>query len=291
MGVTRMLSPPFGAIPTGKILRNDVFEPVSLGIQKENLQKTVDKTDISWIVNDNLKILDSIRVPSSLDGKILASLLEKMIKREVEKDPLHKEAVEINKYANDIRVYMQKYFAKIFEFDVKLKEDLAKHAFAASNDYIKSDLPASFARTLTLSLFTECKFIDVFDAKIRREQLSLITYYNDWQKFKRVVESHNAWVDPLDALIDNIDSTRVGLIWYVDFCNSKTIDQIFIPKTLKKSFLDQEYFFGILVDLQRKTDKMRQALASLTRETFATSPSREDPTVDMLCSIMEILGS
>lgn len=127
-----MLSPSFGAVPTEKILRNDVFQPVSLDIGMEKREKIIDKTEISTIINDNLKILDSIRVPSHFNREILSSFLEKMIKRDLENDPLHKDAVEINKYANDIRTYMQQYFDRIFKFHEKLKEDLIRHAFAAS---------------------------------------------------------------------------------------------------------------------------------------------------------------
>jgi len=286
-----MLSPSFGAISTEKILRNDVFQPVSLGIEREKLEKSIDKTEISSIINDNLKILHSIKVPNHFNQEILASFLEKMIKKEIEKDLLHKQAVELNKYANDFRTYMHQYFDKIFKYHEQLKEDLVRQVFVTSNEYIKSDLPASFARTLTLSLFTECKFVDIYNAKIRRERLSLITYYNDHQKFKRVVDNHNAWVDPLDSMLTNIDETRIGILWYVDFSNSQTIEEIFKPKILKKSLLDEEYFFEALIDLQRNTDQMRKALASLSRETFAVSPSRDDSTVDMLCSVMEILGS
>ena len=90
--------------------------------------------------------------------------------------------------------------------------------------------------------------------------------------------------------MNKIDEMRIGLIWYVDFTHSKTLEEIFEPKSLKKSLLDEEYFFGMLVNIQRGTDQLRRALANVSKKTFAVFPSRKDPTVNMLCSVMETMG-
>jgi len=284
-----------GAISTEKIFRNDVFKPVSLGFLKKepDIQtKAREQADIASIVEDNLRILDSIRLPSHFDRETLAEFLERTIREDLEKDPLHKESVELDKYAKDFRKYMQQYFARIFEFHEKLKEDKLKYVFAASNIFLKSNFPPSFARTLTISILTECRFIDIYNMKMRRERLAFINYYNDRKKFNRLCDAHNHWVNPFDSAINKTDEIRVGLIWYVDFTHSKTLEEIFKPKALDKSLLQDEYFFGTLIELQRQTDQFRQALTDLSKENFVrTHASRKDPTVDMLCSIMETMGS
>lgn len=274
-----------------RIFRNDVFKPISLSLLTEKPDKQVGETDIASIVDANIKILDSIRIPDRFDRRTLAGFLEKTVREDLEKDSLHKEAVELNKYAKDFHTYMRKYFDKVFDFQGKLKEDLLKHVFATSNVYLRSDFPPSFARTLSFSLLTECRFIDIFDMMIRHERVDLIANYNNRKRFERICNVHNNWTDPLDSVMDKIIEMRIGLIWYVDFAHSKTLDEIFKPKNFKKSLIDEEYFFGVLVNIQRETGQFRRALANLSKKTFTIFPSRKDPTVDMLCSVMETMSS
>jgi len=291
MGVLSMLPSNSGVISGEKVFRNDVFKPISLDLLKQKPDVQIEETDIESVVNDNIRILDLIRLPERFDRKAIVTFLEDLIRKDFENDPLHKQAVELDKYAKDFHRYMQRYFDKIFDYHNKLKEDLLGYVFGASNFYLKSDFPPSFARTLTFSLLTECRFIDLYNRKIRRERLALITNYNNRTKFKRVCDIHNSWVDPLSSAIERITEMRVGLIWYVDFTHSKTLEEIFKPKKLKKSLLDEEYFFGMLVNIQRETYQFRRALVNLSKETFSTFPSREDPTVNMLCSVMETMSS
>ena len=182
-----MLSSDLEAISGEKIFRNDVFKPISLSLLPEKPDMRIEEADIASVVEDNIRILNSIRIPDRFDSKTLASFLEKMIREDLEKDPLHKEAVELNKYAKDFHTYMREYFNKVFDFQKKLKEDLFKYVFAASNFYLRSDFPPSFARTLTFSLLTECRFIDIYDEMIRRERIQLITNYNNRKRFERYV--------------------------------------------------------------------------------------------------------
>ena len=80
------------------------------------------------------------------------------------------------------------------------------------------------------------------------------------------------------------------LIWYVDLNNCKTVKEAFKIKGLRKSNLDKEHFFGLLIDMQRKTEKLRKALIEMSREIFQVTVDRKDPTVDLLCNVMEIMS-
>jgi len=281
----------FGAISTEKIVRSDLLKPVSFGIlQKKSEIKIDEAAEIASVIEENMKLLDTIKIPDHFDRETLRKFFELKIKKNLEEDPLHKQSVRLGKYAEDFRHYMRRYFDEIFDFHEKLKKDRFDYVFAASNLYLRSDFPPSFERTLTLSLLSECRFIDIYDTRLRHEYLGFVTAYNDHKKFERLCDAHNQWGDPIESMIDNIDKTRVGLVWYVEFTQSEKLEDIFKPKTLRGSLLDQEYFFGVLVDLQKQTEQFRRELVRLGKEAFIISPSREDPTVDMFCGIMDAMG-
>lgn len=157
-------------------------------------------------------------------------------------------------------------------------------------EYVKSDMPPSYIRALTLSYLTECKYFEVFDHCIRHERLKLITVRHNRPKFKRVCDEHNRWVDFLHSLLDPMIDSRMKLIWYVDLNNCKTVKEAFKIKELRKANLNKEHFFGLLVDMQRKTEKLRKALVEMDRETFLVTVDRKDPTVNLLCDVMEIMS-
>jgi len=287
------LSGSLGAVPvpSPSVLRNDILKPVALGFMKEIPDKEVTKaTDVSTVTEDNLKILETVRLPEHLEFKEVSKLLKKIIKKDMKKDPLHDAAVKLTNYAQKFYEKMELYFDEIFNFNEKVKEHILSNLFATSKEYVQSDLPPSYIRSLTLSFLTECREIDVFNSRIRRERLKLIGVRNNFKKFKRICDGHNRWVDFLQSSLDPMIDSRVRLIWYVDLNNSKSIKEAFKIKKLRRSNLDDEQFFGLLLGMQKKTEKIRTALVDMNRETFLVTLDRKDPTVDLLCNVMEIMS-
>jgi len=292
MGVAFMLPASFGAISTEKIVRNDVLKPISLALQNKKSEIQIDEAaEIASVIEDNIKVLDAIRIPDHFSRETLREFFEKTIREDLEKDPLHKKSVRIDKYAKDFRHYMRQYFEEIFDFHEVLKKDRLSYVQAASDIYLRSDFPPSFARTVTLSLLSECRFVDIYNKRISQEYVKFLTSLNDETKFRRHCDAHNLWVGPIDTLASELDKTRIGLVWYVEFTQSKKVEDIFKPKPIKKSLLDQEYFFVMLLDLQRKTEQFRRTLVNLGRDAFFVTPSREDSTVSMFSGILEAIGS
>jgi hypothetical protein len=279
-----------GALPPSAVVRNDILKPTTLGFMKDISDEQVSReTELSTIIDDNLKLLKTVCLPNHLKFDAVSKLLPKIIKKETSEDPLHEVAVKLSKYAHNFFEKMELYFAEIFDYDNKVSENLKSYLFADSKEYVASDLPPSYIRGLTLSYLTECKYHEVFDYRIHRERIKLISVRNNRLKFKKVCDEHNRWVDSLHLLVEPMVNSRVRLIWYVDLNNCKTIEEAFKFKELRKSNLDNEHFFGLLVDMQRNTESLRKSLIEMSRKIFLASANREDPTVDLLCSVMDIM--
>jgi hypothetical protein len=275
------------------MVRKDILKPASLGFMKDEIseEQLAKETEVSTIIDDNLKILGTLTMPKQLDLKEVSDFLRKRIKEEVEKDPLHEVSVRLTKYAQDFFMKMEKYFAEIYRFDSSERENLIARAFANTKEFVISDVPSSYIREMTLSLFTQKKFLELFDYRIQREHKKLITVRNDLQKFKRVCDEHNVWVDLLHSKLVPMIEARSRLAWYLDLQNSSKVQDLFKIKRLEKAKLDMERYFPLLMDLSKTTEQVRLELMKLDTEKYVTLASREDPTVDLLCSTMESIGS
>jgi len=278
--------------PSFTPLRNDILKPTSLGFMKEIPEQQVAKeTGLSTIINDNLEILKTVTMPKHLDINEVSGLLQKIIENEVKNDPLHDVSVRLSKYANDFYNKMESYFAEIHNYEENIRKNLRSCAFANTKEYVISNIPPSYIREVTLSILTEAKYSEMFDYRIRRERLKLIRVRKNIVKFKKVCDEHNHWVDVLHSALAPMIDSRIRLTWYVDFHSSETAQEIFEMKKLKRSNLDDEHFFGLLLDLGKKTQELRQSLIAIDRETFVVGVDRKDPTADLLCNVMEIIGS
>lgn len=258
------------------------------GMTEEQLAK---ETEVSTIIDDNLKILRTLTMPKQLDLKEVSDFLRKTIKDEVEKDPLHEVSVRLTKYAQDFFMKMEKYFAEIYNFESHGRENLVARVFANTKEFVVSDVPSSYIRELTLSFFTQKKYSEMFVYRIQREQIRLITVRHDMQKFKKVCEEHNKWVDLLHSKLIPMVEARCRLAWYVDLQNSQKVEDLFKIKKLKRSNLDEANYFLMLMELSHATEHFRSELMRLDRERYATLATREDPTVDLLCSAVEYFDS
>jgi hypothetical protein len=50
--------------------------------------------------------------------------------------------------------------------------------------------------------------------------------------------------------LEKVEKTRIKLIWYVDFSNSTTVEEIFKDKVNKSSCLDMQVFHSLVDDLR-----------------------------------------
>lgn len=271
--------------------RNDVLQPSSLGFMKEISDEEVAKqSEISTVIADNLKILKTIPLPHHIQFEEISKILETITENEMKEDPLHKLSLKLSQYANNFFQKMESYFNGIFDFDKRLKERRLSGVFALSKEYLMSDLPSSYIKTLSSSFLTEIKFLDLFDYIIRRERLRLRVVRNNYIKFKRICDAHNSWIDNLDSLHDSMIDSRTKLLWYVDIQNCGTTEEAFEVKELRKSNVDEETFFGYLIDLQKRTEQFRKTLGSMNKEVFRINLERKDSTVNLLCNVVEIIN-
>jgi len=281
-----------GASPSLSVLRDDILQPTSLGFMKEIPDEDVVKrTELSTIIDDNFKVLKTVKLPDHLKLKELSEALQKIIKQDMEKDPLHDVAVRLTSYSQNFFEKMEPYFEEIFDYDEKVRERLRACLYGNSKEYVLSDLPPSYARSLALSFFTECKYHEIFDYRIRRERLKLMVVRNNRLKFKGVCDEHNRWVDFLHSLLESMRDSRTRLIWYVDLNNCKTVKEAFKFKELRKSNLDSEHFFTLLLDMQKETEKLRKALIEMSKETFQIAVDLKSSTVNLLCNVIEIMNT
>src|SRR4030042_4193459 len=135
------------------MVRKDILKPTSLGFMKDEIseEQLAKETEVSTIIDDNLKILGTLTMPKQLDLKEVSDFLRKRIKEDVEKDPLHEVSVRLTKYAQDFFMKMEKYFAEIYRFDNSERENLIARAFANTKEFVISDVPSSYIREMTLS--------------------------------------------------------------------------------------------------------------------------------------------
>lgn len=71
-----------GVLPSSSVLRNDILKPTSSGFMKEISEEQVTReTEISAIINDNLKLLKTVTLPNHLKFNEVSKHLEKMIKK------------------------------------------------------------------------------------------------------------------------------------------------------------------------------------------------------------------
>ena len=240
------------------------------------------KTAISRTVENNLTLLEEIPIPTNFDLSLLREFLERSIKSDLTNDLLFEKSVEIGKYSKDMAQFMNSYFNEIFSFHEQLKKDLQLDLFFISRMFLNSDLPMQFMKAIGDSILVEGDYIDVFDKRIRKEHLYLLANRNNRPRFERICESHNRWAGPSSERLDRIERTRVKLIWYVDFNNSSSLDEIFKRKIIKMSCLDRKVLFSFAQELRNQTEEMAGLNATLTESFPILSYLEQDGARAML---------
>ncbi|MEM2970948.1 MAG: hypothetical protein QW270_00790 [Candidatus Bathyarchaeia archaeon] len=243
-----------------RIVRNDTSSNLQFDALDEAFKDF--KSSVSAVIESNLKLLDEVPLFHNLHLEDLRKFLESQIRTGLSKDVLFEKAVEIGRYARNMFDSMDAYFSEIFHFHQELKKELHSEMFNVSKMFLNSDLPLSFVKAIGDSLLNEIDYVDVFDKEIRKERLDLIKYRDNRTKFKRVCEAHNLWVRKFDELRTRMERERVKLIWYVDFNNSGSVNEIFKDKTIKTSLLDKSMLHNFILNLQKQVQEMERLNAS-----------------------------
>lgn len=269
-----------------KIVRDDTSFPLEFADMNKDFK--VFKDAIVEVIESNLDLLDEVPLAKHLNKEKLREFFEKQIKSDLEKDPLFEKSVEISKYARNMYELMDSYFGEIFDYYQQQQKRLSLDLFSLSKMFLNSDLPMPFATSLENSILAEKDYIEIYVRKIREERLSLMRYRNNRLKFQRVCDSHNRWVNRFWERLDAMDRERVKLIWYFDFNNSRSLNEIFKDKFIKTSLLDKQILSNFLNLLLNQVYEVEKLNASMMKPS-SFLPFEFDDGTRAIRKIMQIL--
>lgn len=276
------------SISLSKIVRDDP----SSSLEFDNVDAAFRdyKTAIAETIETNLSLLSEISLPKHLTLDEIREFLRKDIDTDLRKDQLFEKAVEVSRYAKNMSESMGAYFREIFDFHEKRKERLREEMFEISRMLLDSDLPLSFLKTIEASILAEGDYIDIFDKEIKKEWRDLLAYQNNRPKLERVCDIHNLWVRQFDEQQKNMKHERVKMIWYVDFNNSASVDEIFKDKFIKTNLLDKNILQDYTSRLQKRVHETEKQNASRTEFRSFLSYETSDEAQAIL-GIMQLIES
>lgn len=263
--------------------RDDIIKNVSFNPEVEV------KLDVETAIDDNLRILSKIPLPSHINKSDLEKRIKEMAKKSLDTDSMFKEALKLAKYANNFQKFFPLYFGKVFDFHERIIKKLQETLLTNSNIFMQSNLPPVILKELNLSVITEIKTVQLVDKRMHHEKAALFGAKDNHIKFGRICESHNQWIKPLLEKLEEMNSNRVSLIWYLDFQNSKDITEILKNKVMCKEKLDSETLKTLIDKLQESTNALRKVLIKYDKETFLSTVSSDDFTMKLFSNMMPIL--
>jgi hypothetical protein len=266
--------------------RNDLTLPLQCDAVNKDFENF--KSAVTNTLETNLKLLDELPLPKHFDAKELRAFFKSKIKTDLEKDKTFEKAIEIQKYAKTMFESMIKYFNEIFVFHDNLKRKQNREVFYVSKMFLNSDLPLQFLKTVNTSILIQGDFIDIFNKRIRKERVSLITSQRSRPKFERVCNEHNKWVKGFCDRENAIERQRVKLLWYVDLCNSKNVNELFKQKTIKRNLMDQTVFSDLIENLRNENEALEELIYS--NYEFAPLEYQIDESVKALTTLVQIIG-
>jgi len=270
-----------------RIVRNDISSNLQFDAIDEAFKDF--RSAVSAILESNVNLLNEVPLHHDLHIEDLRKFMESQIRKDLSEDPLFEKGIEISKYSRNMTELMDSYFSEIFSFHQELKRELHSDIFSVSKMFLNSDLPLPFVKTLGDSFVAEIDYLEVFDKEARRERLDLIRYRSNRPKFERVCKTHNLWVKRFDEVRSKMEQERVKLIWYVDFNNSASVDDIFKDKSIKMSLMDRATLYGFIRGLQKQVSEMETLNAQKT-EIISFLDYETDEGTEALLGMMQILG-
>ena len=226
------------------------------------------KVAIAQTIECNMKLLDELPPLKSLSIEEIKAHLQKKIEENLKDDEEFEKAVEIYRYTRSLNNHLKSYFSEIFKHHENLKNRMNSDIFEICRLYFNSDLPLSFLKIMEASILTQRDYLDIFDRQISKEQIKLLTYRSNRPKFIKLCEQHNKWIAPFNKRLDKIESLQVKIIWYVDFSNCQTVNDLFKTKAIQSSNLD----LTALKKLMDELDKLIKETEALIEPKLEFTP-------------------
>lgn len=219
------------------------------------------KTAIVETVEENLSLLDELPPLKNFQIEDLKKHMRKMVEDNLKQDPVFEKSVEIDRYVNDIWKYAESYFREIFEYHENVKKGLDSEIFDVCRMFFNSDLPLLFLTTIEDAMLIQKDYLSTYDKLIRKERSQLLFSRTNRKKFERLCDTHNRWITPFTERMEKLERMRIKLFWYVDFCNSATVDEIFHVKTIRSSTVDMKIIQGYIDDLRKQIKEIETLIA------------------------------
>lgn len=236
---------------------------LSLGINYE-LSESFNqyKKGQAKILKDNLDLLNEIPLNEDFRAE-LVEFFKKDVIETLDNDPLYEKSVEIKQHANNMSKKLHLYFKEVGKFHMELKNSMHAELLHLSKLYLNSDLPISFLNAVSDSLTAAMDYIDVYNTEIYKERLGLIVNLRNKRKFERLCKKHNLWSAEFTKKQDALEKHRLKLIWYVDFNNSTTTEDIFKDKKIQMEKLDASIINEFIQEVEQQINEMEQINLSL----------------------------
>ncbi len=238
------------------------------------------------ILKDNLDLLNEIPLNEDFRAE-LVDFFKKDVIENLDNDPLYEKAIEIKQHANNMSRKLSNYFKEVGKFHMELKNNMHAQLLHVSKLFLNSDLPISFLNSVSDSLVAGMDYIDVYNSEIYKERWGLIANLRNKIKFERLCKKHNLWSAKFNKKQDALEKHRLKLIWYVDFNNSTTIEEIFKDKKIRMEKLETSIINEFVHQLEHQINEMEQINLSLMDYSEIISEFNE-PNKTMLKLIQTI---
>lgn len=215
------------------------------------------KDALDSTIAENLNLIDELPPLKYLSKTELRDYFRKKLDEDLRKDEVFEKSVELSKYAKSISTYLQDYYREIFDHLSNCNKRMESEILDACRMYFNSDLPMRILKAIENSILMQRDYVDIYGRTLHREQFTLLRNRNNHKKFEKLCTIHNNWIDQFSTLLEDSDRTRLKLFWYIDFNNSKTVEDIFKVKKIEAASLDMKIVEGYATCLEKMTEDIK----------------------------------
>jgi len=268
------------------LVLEDTFSAAGGTIKKdfEDYQSEIEK-----MITYNLSILDELPPLRNFSLDDLKNRFKIMVTEDIQKDKIFEKGVEIKKYSNNLQRYLLKYFQEIFAYQDQQQEKLNSRLFDFCRMFYNSDLPLQYLKVGGDAILVQRDFKDHYVKRLHREYLALLKNRSNDKKCEKICDEHNKWIKPFNEQRIAINRLWLRLVWYIDFNNSPTVNDIFKTKTIQSENLDMQVVQDLTNQMYLLVQKMDNLLDSFIEFKPFTSYEGKDGA-RAIRKIMELLN-